>query len=377
MSDTTPSLDTSPDRIRYAVVGLGWFAQVAVLPAFANAERNSELAGLVSGDDEKLAKLGERYGVPEENRVHYDAYGELLESGEIDAVYVATPNHLHRDYVLPALEEGIDVICEKPLAVTEDDCRAMVEAAEANDVFLMTAYRLHFEEVNMKAAELVRSGALGDVRLFSAVFTNHVTNPDDIRLGPVDKGGGTLYDIGIYCINAARYLFADEPVQVTALSASGDGPHAGTESLTGAVMRFPGGRLATFSTCFSAQPRDTLRVLGTEGELVADPAFEFQPGLGYRLIRGDEVTTVETEPRDQVAPELLYFSDCVLNDEAPEPSGREGLADVRIIEALHRSAREGRAIDLEPMEPAKRPGPEQVISCPAFDKPELVAEEAP
>ncbi len=164
---------------------------------------------------------------------------------------------------------------------------------------------------------------------------------------------------------------------MTALSASGSGAFAGTESLSGAVMRFPGDRLATLTTSFAAHARDTCRVLGTEGELIMDPAFEFNTEVGYQLIWGDEVTQLLVEPRDHVAPEILYFSDCILEGKAVEPAGREGWADVRIIEALHRSAREGRAIDLEPLDKERCPGPEQITTRPAFDKPELVTAASP
>lgn len=364
------------DPIRYAVVGLGWFAQIAVLPAFQNARRNSRLTALVSSDGEKLRVLGDRYGV--EHRVDYDGYQDLLESGEVDAVYVATPNHLHRDFAVTAAEAGIDVLCEKPLAVTEEECREMIAAAEANGVQLMTAYRLHFEPANMKASEIVRSGKLGEPRLYSAVFSDKVTDPDDIRLNPTAKGGGPLYDIGTYCINAARYIFAAEPTKVTALEVSGDGElFEEAEEATGAVLHFPGERLATFACTFGAFERDEYRVLGTEGELVVQPAFGFAQPLSYRLTVGGETTEEEFEERDQVAPEILHFSDCILEDRAPEPSGREGLADVRVIRAIHRSAREGRAVELPEFDPGARPSYDLATFEPLFDKPELVATSGP
>src|SRR3954471_19928456 len=208
---------TNQKKIRYAVVGLGHIAQVAVLPAFAHAE-NSELAALVSDDPEKLEKLGRKYKV--RGRFSYDRFEECLEG--VDAVYIAVPNHLHREYTERAASRGVHVLCEKPMAVTEEDCLSMIRVAEANRVKLMVAYRLHFEEANLKAIDLVQSGKLGDARLFDSVFTMQVKE-GDIRLGPRDLGGGTLYDIGIYCINAVRNLFGAEPMEVTAfISNNGD-----------------------------------------------------------------------------------------------------------------------------------------------------------
>jgi len=366
---------STEDPVRYAVVGLGWFAQVAVLPAFANAE-NAELAALVSGDREKLRVLGERHGVG--RRVGYDGYEELLASGEVDAVYLVLPNHLHREYTVAAARAGVDVLVEKPMAVTEAECREMIEAAEDGGVRLMVAYRLHFERANTKAVGIVRSGKIGEPRIFSATFANQVTNEDDIRLNPVAKGGGSVWDLGIYCINAARYVFGAEPTAVTACSASGSGRFADTEEMTSAVLRFPDGRLASFTSSFGAADSDSYRVVGTEGELLVEPAYEFKATLRHRLRVGDETTEEEFPPPDHVAAELVHFSGCIRDDREPEPNGHEGLADVRIIEAIHRSAAEGRAIELEPVEITRRPGPDQEITRrPAPGHQELVNTEAP
>jgi glucose-fructose oxidoreductase len=187
-------------KVRYAVVGLGHITQVAVLPAFKNA-RNSELVAMLSGDAEKRKKLGRKYGVG--NVYSYDEYEDCLAQG-IDAVYIGLPNHLHREYAVRAAEAGVNVLCEKPMAVTQEECLAMIYAAEANRVKLMIAYRLHFEKANLEAVRLVQSGKLGDPRFFSSEFAQQVV-PENIRVTvPVVKGGGPVYDMGVYCINAAR-----------------------------------------------------------------------------------------------------------------------------------------------------------------------------
>jgi predicted dehydrogenase len=228
-------------KVRYAVVGLGHIAQVAVLPAFAHASRNSELAAFVSDDATKLRTLGKRYGVP--GRYSYEQYDECLESG-IHAVYIALPNHLHREYTERAARAGVHVLCEKPLATTEADCRAMIQAAARGGVKLMVGYRLHFEAANLTALETVKSGAIGEPRVFDSVFTMQV-KAGNIRVRR-ETGGGTLYDIGIYCINAARYLFRAEPVEAFAYTASnGEKRFREVEEMTSAVLRFPGDRLAS------------------------------------------------------------------------------------------------------------------------------------
>ena len=159
-------------RVRYAVVGQGYIAQIAVLPAFSHARKNSELAALVSGDRVKLRTLGRKYGV---DRLYtYGEYEACLRAGDVDAVFIALPNHLHREYAVRAARAGVHVLCEKPMALTEQDCKAMIAAARRGGVKLMVAYRLHFEEANLKAAALVRSGRLGESRICDSVFTLQV-----------------------------------------------------------------------------------------------------------------------------------------------------------------------------------------------------------
>src|SRR6476661_4179808 len=159
----------SRNTIRYAVVGLGHIAQVAVLPAF-NSTSNSELFALVSADSEKLNKLGKKYGL--EHLYSYHDYSRVLSN--VDAVFIALPNHMHREYAVRAAAAGVHVLCEKPMAVTEEECRAMIKAADQNQVKLMIAYRLHFEAGNLEAIDVARSGRLGDIRFFTSEFAQQV-----------------------------------------------------------------------------------------------------------------------------------------------------------------------------------------------------------
>jgi glucose-fructose oxidoreductase len=362
-------------KVRYAVVGLGHIAQVAVLPAFAHAE-NSELAALVSNDPEKLEKLGRRYKV--KARFSYDHFDECLRSGLVDAVYIALPNHLHREYTERAARAGVHVLCEKPMAVTEEDCLSMIRTCEENQVKLMVAYRLHFEEANLKAIDLVQGGRLGEPRLFDSVFTMQVKE-GDIRLNPRELGGGPLYDIGIYCINAVRNLFGAEPMEVVAFSANNGEPRfQQCEEMTSGILRFPGReRLASFTCSFNGTDVGTYRVVGTKGQVVMDPAYEYAEGLTQRVIVDGRARERTFPKRDQFAPELISFSECILTGAAPEPSGWEGLADVRVIRALYRSADTGQPVPLPPFSKEERPSLAQEIRRPAVRKPDLVNTESP
>ncbi|HEY3119408.1 MAG TPA: Gfo/Idh/MocA family oxidoreductase [Vicinamibacteria bacterium] len=357
-------------RVRYAVVGLGHIAQKAVLPAFAHARRNSELAALVSDDPVKLRKMGRKYRV--KSLYGYAQYEECLKSGHVDAVYIALPNTLHREYTERAARAGVHVLCEKPLAVTASDCEAMIRAAREGGVKLMTAYRLHFEKANLEAVRALRSGRLGEPRIFSSVFTIQVKDENNVRLKK-GLGGGTLYDIGIYCINAARYLFRDEPVEAAAVTArSGDRRFREVEEMTSAILRFPQDRLASFTVGFGAQKTASYDVVGTKGRLRLENAYEYAAEVKETITVGKRTRQRTYPQRDQFAAELVYFSECVLKGSEPEPSGDEGLADVRIIEALYRSAETGRPVRLTPTARAERPTPAQEIRRPKVRKPETV-----
>src|SRR5688572_24232859 len=198
--------------IRCAVVGLGHIAQVAVLPAFAHARRNSRLVAVVSGDRAKRREVALRYRL--DHTYDYDDYEACLE--QVDAVYIALPNSQHAEYTIRAARAGVHVLCEKPMAVTVDECERMIAACAEHRVKLMIAYRLHFEEVNLKVIDLVRKGRIGEPKFFNSSFSMTVRR-GDIRTKKA-FGGGSLYDIGVYCINAARYLFRAEPTEVLALA---------------------------------------------------------------------------------------------------------------------------------------------------------------
>jgi glucose-fructose oxidoreductase len=257
------------------------------------------------------------------------------------------------------------------MAIDEAECRKMIMATDDAKVRLMIAYRLHFEEANLKAVELVQSDRLGEPRYFQSSFSMQVKK-GDIRVRR-ETGGGTLYDIGIYCINAARYLFRSEPIEVAAFCASGDDVRfREVDEMTAAILRFPGDRLASFTCSFGAADTAEYLVVGTEASLCLDAAYEHTEAITHYLTRNGKTKQTVFPHRDQFAPELAYFSQCVLEGKRPEPSGAEGLADVRIIEALYRSARDGKAQRLEPVAKRSRPSMKQEIRRRPHAKPRLV-----
>jgi predicted dehydrogenase len=355
--------------IRYAVVGAGNITQVAVLPAFQNADSNSRLIALISGDADKRAELKKKYELEFDG--DYDAFESVLERGKIDAVYVATPNSLHKEFTLRAAAKGVHVLCEKPLAPSVADCEEMDRACRSKNVKLMVAYRLHFEAANLKAMEIARSGKLGELRLFSSFFS-HVVRAGDIRQKP-DVAGGAAYDLGVYCINAARNLFGAEPISVFAQIFEKNG----ADDTTVAVLRFPDDRLAQFSVSNSTAGVSSYRIGGSEGDLRVEPAYEYvEENVHYLTLEGDTKRTA-FKKGDQFAPEIKYFSDCILENRDPEPSAEEGWCDIRVVEALLESARSQRPINLAPYTRTRRPSLSQVDHEPPIKQPKTVHAPSP
>ena len=359
--------------VRYAVVGLGWIAQEAVLGAFRHSA-HSQLAALVTGDAAKAADLGSAYKVPVYG---YQNFDRLLSSGDIDAVYISLPNSMHAEYATRAAEAGINVLCEKPMAQTSLECEQMIHAAEASGASLMIAYRLHFEPANLKAIEVILSGAIGESRTFSSSFSQNV-KPGDIRLR-AELGGGPLMDMSIYQINAVRYLFREEPEEVAAFATrpSNDSRFQEVDESVSAMLRFPGDRLAAFTTTFGGAPSDEWQLVGTEGALTLRHAFEYHDTKELVTTTGEKESKQSFSKHDQFGAEIEYFSECILAGRQPEPSGREGLADIRVIEALTRSIMEGKPISLPAYEVDARPTPDQEKKLPPVKAKKIVHAAAP
>jgi len=352
-------------RLRLAVIGQGHFAQAAVLPAIEHLDE-VELTALVSGSEHKLDELGARYGV--RTLADYDQLDELFASGKVDACYITVPNDLHAQMTLIAARHGIHVICEKPMAPTEAECMQMIRACEQRRVKLMIAYRLHFEAANLIAVEIARGGEIGEPRIFSSVFSMQVRD-GNVRVQP-RRGSGPVYDAGVYCVNAARYLFRAEPLEVSALKLAGREPRfAAVDEAFAVTLRFSDERVAQFTCSFGAHDRAAYQVVGTEGYLTLDNAYEYAAEMRLHVEGKYGEKTRTFAKRDQIAAEISYFARCVRDDKEPEPSGWEGLADVRILQAIFQSARFGRSVPIEPIPVRSRPDLGQEIRVPAHEMP--------
>lgn len=326
-------------KIRYAVVGGGWISQEAFMPGVHETE-NSVMTALVTGDPARTGGLATYHGI--ENVFTYDRYDELLAADIVDAVYIALPNSMHADFAIRAAKAGKHVLVEKPLATTIPDSQAMIAAARENGIHLMTAYRLHTDPGNVAVLEMIRRGDIGDPRVFMSSFAFQ-SDPANHRL-KAGHWGGPLQDLGVYCINAVRHIFASEPLEAIATSGSnpGDARFAEVDATVSATLLFPEGRIASFFASFGADAVDTYAVYGTTGRIEVERGFRFETGRKVRLYKDGSVTETEYPNVDDFAGQTAYFSDCILNGTPPEPDGEDGLADMRAMIAIEEAARTGR-----------------------------------
>ena len=262
------------------------------------------------------------------------------------------------------------------MAVTVEDCEAMIAVTRAANVRLMIAYRLHFEEANLTAIDRVRDSMIGEPRIFSSVFSQQVRDGDIRTRG--ELGGGAIYDMGVYCINAARYLFRDEPLEVFAMQERDtDARFHDVDATTTVILRFAGGRIAQLTASQATADVSEFRIVGSKGDLRLDPAYGYTGELVEHLTVDGKTKKTTYSKRDQFAPELIHFSSSIIDDIDPEPNGEEGLCDVRILEAITRSVKTGKSWTSRRSSAKDRPNPRLEMKKPAVGKIEPVHAPSP
>lgn len=343
--------------IRYAVVGAGWISQEAFIPGVAQSG-NSRIQAIVTGDLVKAQKLADFHGIPQV--VSYADYDALLADDSIDAVYIALPNSLHANYAIRAARAGKHVMVEKPLAISVAESEAMIAAARENNVFLMTAYRLHNEPGTVALLEKIREGAIGKPLFFQSVFAFQMAAGNH-RL-KAEHWGGALQDVGVYCVNAARHVFGEEPVEATATKhqPKDDPRFAEVEASIAATLRFPSGGIAQFVASFGAADTNYYRVIGADGEVELDPGYLFQVATHMRLRKDGKVENIPFPQVDQFGGQVAYFSDCISSGTPPEADGEEGLCDMRVLLAIEESANTGKPVLIKSPARPRHPTPDMV-----------------
>ncbi|GAC1359860.1 MAG: hypothetical protein NVSMB3_07600 [Acidobacteriaceae bacterium] len=358
-------------KVRYAVVGLGWISQAAFLPGVEHTG-NSEVVALVSGHEEKAEKVGEKYGI--KRQCSYEEIGTLLGSGEVDAVYLATPNFDHVQLAVQTLEAGVHLLLEKPMAVSVEECERIVAAAEKSGAKLMIAYRLHHEPGTLKAIERVRDGEIGRVKFFSSSFSQPVSGQN--HRAKHGFWAGPVPDMGPYPLNMVRNLFGAEPIEVFATGVKTD-ERFNFEDMVAVTLKFEKARVASFVLSYNGGDVDDYRIVGEKGDLYSNPAYQVGSSIEHELTVDKKKSSESFKTTDHFGGELKYFSECILEDRRPEADGEEGLLDVRVLAAIERALATGEVQRLEPYHRSRRPQPEQVETLSKVKEPELVGAHKP
>lgn len=332
-------------RVGYAVIGLGRIAERAVLPAFRHTRR-AKLIALVSGNEQKASKLASDFGATD--YYSYQDYALCLSHPKVDAVYIATNNSTHADYAVRAAAAGKHVLCEKPMATTVEECQRMIEACRARPVRLMIAYRKYFEPASLALRKLIRSGKLGRVRFIHSGFSIVLSPKASAwHLSRRLAGGGSLPDVGVYCINTVRWLTGKEPVEAAAYSWSvPPARFSEVEENISFRLNFPDGMVLQATASWGAAQSSFLHVNAEKGWASLDPAFAYDEERRLCGKIGGRWFEQKFKVLDEFALELDAFAAAIRRKRDPEPDGQEGLRDVAVMQAIYRSAREGRPVPI-------------------------------
>ena len=341
-----PSLaqqSTNAKKLGYAIVGIGSLSMHQILPGFANAKLCYPVA-LVSGHPAKARQQADLYGIDPKNIYNYDNFDSIKDNPDIDVVYIVLPNGMHAEYTIRAANAGKHVLCEKPMANTVEECQAMIDACNANQRKLLIAYRMHYEPMTAKAIELAQN-EIGTIKQITAQCGFHMGDPNQWRCNKKLAGGGSLRDIGIYALQATRYLSGQEPSEVAAVmySTPNDPRFREVEETISFELRFESGIVAQVLSTYGFNC-NRFQVYGTEGQIYASPFQGYSGNHLYRWGGPDGWEEIAYAPVDHFAAEMDHLCTCIANDQTPRTPGEEGKKDMQIMMAAYESARTGKAV---------------------------------
>ena len=337
---------SGPRRIGYAVIGLGRIATHFLQGTRISAQ--SKITALVSGHRDKAERIAAQYGVPLDSIYSYEDFDGIAANHAVDAVIVCLPNSMHAEYSIRAAKAGKHVLCEKPMAISSAECAQMIDACNAAHVKLMIAYRLHYEPITLKTLDIVRSGRLGRLQLMEGTFGFNI-GTNEWRTNKALAGGGSVFDVGIYCVNAFRMFAGEEPIGIQGLVSTvdkGDPRFAEVEENAAWTMRFPSGVMATGTSTYGSDTGGFCRLHGPMGWLDVSPygyqGMHVQGWCAASLDAGAPAITIDETSKEldplQFTHETDHFSECILEDRTPNTPGEEGLADLVCIEGIYKSA---------------------------------------
>lgn len=332
-------MNTATKKLGVALVGLGGYATGQLAPALQQTE-HCYLAGIVTGSPAKIPVWKEQYNIPDKNIYSYDNYDTIKDNPDIDIIYVALPNHLHAAYTIRGFAAGKHVICEKPMAITVEDCDRMIAAAEKANRFLSIGYRLHYDPYNLEMIRLVKEKVYGAVKSIDAAFAI-MPKKGEWRLNKKIAGGGPLMDVGIYCLQAVCYITGMEPVAVTAQTfpVSDSEKFIDIEETMEWQMEMPGGITATCRTSYS-EDVGFVKVICENGWVELNPAFNYR-GLQMKTADGRKF---ELPPFSQQAKQLDGIALSIKNNQPSKVPGQMGRRDMKIIAAVYEAMQTGKRV---------------------------------
>ncbi|HEU5139237.1 MAG TPA: Gfo/Idh/MocA family oxidoreductase [Bacillales bacterium] len=330
-------------RVRWGVLGNANIARKALVPAIKAAE-NAELKGIASRNSDRAAEAAAEQGFEK----HYGSYEALLADPEIDAVYIPLPNGLHAEWVKKAAEAGKHVLCEKPAALTADEATGMIEECGRHEVLFMEAFMYQFHPQHDRVKEIIADGEIGDVRVMRSQFSFGMKDPANVRLNR-ELGGGSLYDVGCYCIHAARHILGEEPSRVYA-QAHLDADFDHVDMTTTGMLSFEKDVQLLFDCSFESFPQENYQVIGEKGSIEVVRPFrpdKNEDGKAHIYITSEDGTTREEPiPGDAYTLQVEHFSQCVLDGAEPSYSGVQTIRNMRVIDACYESIRTGEVVEL-------------------------------
>lgn len=347
----TPPRRKREDSVGIAIIGLGGYALNQIMPRIDQAER-MHISALVSGNPDKLAQVGDAYGVPPDARYSYDDFDRIAADDRTQAVYIILPTAFHADFTIRAFAAGKHVLCEKPMALSSAECEAMIAAGRRANRKLMIAYRCHFEPYNVEAMRLMREKAVGAIRLIrtdQSYRAGPTTPAQNWRFNRALAGGGPLEDYGLYGLQSALYLSGEMPDSISATTFQPKGDPRFTEIFAhvASQLTFPSGAVAQLATSYDAAGANFAQVRGTDGTLIMDPATGYA-GQKMRIEGRNARDFTPGDPNTQFAGQLNHFANAIRDSTPILTGGEMGLRDMRLIEAIYDSARTGRTVKLMP-----------------------------
>jgi predicted dehydrogenase len=329
-------------KLGVALCGLGSLSANQIAPALQKT-RFCRLAGIVTGTPSKAADWQRKYGIADKSVYNYQNMHQMASNPDIDIVYVVTPNALHMEHSLAAAAAGKHVFCEKPLEITVERCQRILDACKKAGTQLGVGYRLQFEPNTLECIRLAREKVLGEVKIIDANFGFAIGDPGQWRLNRELAGGGSLMDVGIYCLQTTRMLTGEDPIMVNATEVKTD--PVKFKEVDETVLwqaKFPSGVVSNSICTYSANGLASFRAATTRGWFGLDPAYFYNGNRGRR----SDGTEINLPSFDQFAAELDDFADCINTKRSTKVSGEMGLADVRFLTAIYESIKKGRPVSI-------------------------------